>query len=428
MRRSPRAAVALTALVLLAAAGTCLPAHPVAEAQRHLAAAAAAYGDGDYDAYTAALERAFELNPASLYTRYNLACGYALTGRHDDALELLAGLVAARVDFGMAGDPDLAALGDRPEFEALVAELAAATAPIGNSTLRAELDELGLIPEGIAADAATGRLFFGSMRTGEIFVLDPDDRLWRFAILEDGARLAAIGMTVDPVRELLWAVGSTFSLTEGYDAGEPPRAGIFGFDLTTGELRERHLVDPSITGVNDVALGPDGSLYVSASTLQVLNPGAGTLAPLATSVALYGANGLTTDPEGRWLFVSSYPVGIAVVEIATGRTRLLEAPDDVTLYGIDGLYWYGDGLVAVQNGVRPWRLLRLGLDEARASVESVRILELANERLTPTTGAVVDGEIHYVGQGPAAEPAPAHFPEELAEFLGRTLIMTAALD
>ena len=45
-----------------------------------------------------------------LSTRYNLACGYALTGRDDQSLELLADLAAQRVDFGMADDPEVKAL------------------------------------------------------------------------------------------------------------------------------------------------------------------------------------------------------------------------------------------------------------------------------------------------------------------------------
>lgn len=35
------------------------------------------------------MERALELNPASFATRYNVACGYARTGRADQALDLL---------------------------------------------------------------------------------------------------------------------------------------------------------------------------------------------------------------------------------------------------------------------------------------------------------------------------------------------------
>lgn len=91
-----------------------------------------------------------------------------------------------------------------------------------SSTHYFSCDEHALIPEGIALDAGTGRLFFGSMRTGEVFAVDRHRQVSRFATVEhEGRKLAAIGMTVDAGRGLLWVVGTQFFLTEGYDADAP---------------------------------------------------------------------------------------------------------------------------------------------------------------------------------------------------------------
>ena len=101
-----------------------------AAAQDHLRAATEAYRDGDLDGFTASLEEAVALNPFSLPTQYNLACGYARTGRGDEALAVLRGLVAARVDFGMADDEDLATIRDQPAFRQLLATLRENTTPV----------------------------------------------------------------------------------------------------------------------------------------------------------------------------------------------------------------------------------------------------------------------------------------------------------
>ena len=237
--RSPRVLPLLTALLFLV--GTAIAEHPVAEAQRHQQQANAAYQAGDFEGFTRSMERAYELNPASFPTKYNLACGYARTGRADEALQLLEQLTLAQVDFGMANDPDLASLRELPKFQRLVEALAASIVPISNSTLLMTIEQFGLSAEGIAHDEETGRLFFGSMRTGDIYVIDTDEQLSKFASVADNGSYSAIGMTVDSKRRVLWTIGTWFFMAEGFDPDAPAGSGVFGFDLVTGELKHQYL-------------------------------------------------------------------------------------------------------------------------------------------------------------------------------------------
>ena len=400
----------------------------VADSQEHLRAAAAARRAGDEDQVLRSLETARRLNPASLYTQYNLARAYARNGRPDAAFELLEGLARARIDFGMAGDEELDALRGDPRFARLVDELARRTAPVAASTLRHVAPRIDLVAEGIAWDAARERLFFGSMRNGEVYQFDRHGRLSKFAAVADGKPLAAIGMTVDPGRNLLWVVGASFFLAEGFDADAPVVSGVFGFDLDSGTERERYLRDDAGHGYNDVTVAADGTLYLSGARIGRLAPGDGArIEDVATSEPVFGSNGIVVSDDGSRLITSAYPSGIAVVELAGGATRFLEAPDDVSLYGVDGLYLYDGDLVGVQNGTRPWRLMRFSLDEDLTRVVSARAIEFGTPDV-PTTGAIVGDVIHYVAQEPTAGDPPSHFDESLHEFLGRTVIRSVPLD
>lgn len=401
--------------------------NPVASAQEHLQEASAAYQAGDAAGFTAALETAYELNPASIYTRYNLARGYVATEQPDKAMALLRGLVDARIDSGMASDPDLEPLRNNAEFRQLLGRLDAALEPKVTSTPYLTVDLLGLIPEGIAYDPATQRFFFSSMRNGDVYVIDADLQLSRFGTLDRLGRLSAIGMTVDSARQRLWVIGAAFEMAEGYAEDTATPSGVFALDLDTGAVVESYRLDDAGPGLNDVAIAPNGSVYVSGDTVHVLDEQAGRLKPLETTPTLFGSNGIAVDAAGETLFVSSYPVGLAAVDLGTGLLTFLEAPDNVSLYGIDGLYWHDGALIAVQNGIRPWRLLRLTLNAEGSKVTAARHLEFASEATTPTTGAILGDQIYYIGQGPQPSALPGHFPEQLAPFMGKTLIRRTSI-
>ena len=413
---------------LLLAGGPALAQTNAAAAQEHLRTAGQAYRDGDFAGFTESLETAVALNPFSLPTQYNLACGYARTGREEEALKVLEKLVAANVDFGMAEDEDLVSLHGNPQFHRLVSELDANLQPVSASEQHFTLDQLGLIPEGIAYDGATGRLFFGSMRTGDIYVIDGGKQLSKFATVHHEGKLAAIGMSVDLRANTLWVVGSSSFLVEDFVADAPSRNGVFGFDLDSGDLLKQYIANDSLENFNDVVVGANGELYVSASTLSVIRNGSETIEPIDTSLPIFGANGIAVRPDGKRIFVSSYPVGIAAVDPETGESEWLATPENISLYGVDGLYWYKGDLVGVQNGVRPWRLVRLQLNAEQSAVTNVHLIEFANKDVTATTGAIVGDVIHYVGQGPDPARVPSQFPEAIAPFSGKIVVMTAPLN
>lgn len=400
----------------------------IATAQQYLRAADAAYEAGDFESYTRALQTAHRLNPDSLYTRYKLACGYTLTGHAEKALELLAWLTSARVDFNMEEDPDLLSLADDERFQRLVAQVALNTLPINASHRAFTIPRLDLLPEGIAWDPDGQRFFLGSMRTGEIFAVTSDGSYTKFSTVEKDGPLSAIGMAVDSARKLLWVVGAGSELVEGFAQNAAIVSGVFAFALDNGELLHAYTRNDVDFGFNDVALAPNGDLYLSGSVLGYVPAGGNSVSILKTSEAVFGSNGIVVTPDGKTLITSSYPAGIAVIRISDGHTSFLQAPDNVTLYGIDGMYLYKGDLIAVQNGARPWRLMRFTLDRELRRIESATAIEFANKDVAATTGAIVGNRIHYVGRGPVPEHLPANLPENMRHLAGATVVMTAPLD
>lgn len=400
--------------------------NPVLASQDSIQRAIAAWQAEDFETAAEALEQARAQNPESLFTRFSLARAYARLERRDDALTILEGLAKQRIDMGVSEQADFEVFAGDPRYQAFADNLAEATQPVLASEPHFELRELGLIPEGIAYDADTGRLFFSSMRTGSIFVLDDAGQVSRFADIGEPG-MSAIGVTVDRERGLLWVAAAAYPIAEDFVAGATTGSALVGIELDGGAIRHTLRWHGEDSNFNDVTVAPDGSVYVSGTGVFVVRDNPARLAPLAGGIDIFGGNGLTVHPDGKTLFVSSYPAGLYAVTLPEGDTVRMTAPDDLSLYGIDGLYWHDGALIAVQNGALPWRLMRLAVSDDRRRIESSEILELGNPATAPMTGAIVDDVIYYIGEGEQPAELPAHFPDHLRGNAGPIVIRKAAL-
>jgi sugar lactone lactonase YvrE len=112
---------------------------------------------------------------------------------------------------------------------------------------------------------------------------------------------------------------------------------------------------------------------------------------------LVSPQGLVVSADGSVLFVADYALGLCAVDLASGEVRRLETPPAATTCGIDGLDRDGNDLIAIQNGVRPHRVVRITLAPDLSRVTGVEVVEQLHPRHDePTLGAVVDGAFYYV--------------------------------
>jgi sugar lactone lactonase YvrE len=188
----------------------------------------------------------------------------------------------------------------------------------------------------------------------------------------------------------------------GFDTADAGRSGLFAFDLATGALRGRYLLakDGSAHALGDVTLTRAGDVYASDSRAPVIyrvRAGADTIEQFATSPLLLSAQGMALDRDERTMFVADYARGILRVDLATRAVRPVPAADGVLTLGIDGLYAAGSDLVGVQNGVTPYRVVRLHLDGDGRRIVAAEVLERARpDYAEPTLGVVVGHALYYV--------------------------------
>ena len=385
-----------------------------AAAQAVRTEALAAYAKGDHATFLAKSQRAVALDPTTIVDRYNVACGHALLGHPDKAFAALGQLADEGVDFGFARDPDFTSLHGDPRWKPLVARVDALFPVVTTGERAFDMGgALGIVPEGIAHDPATGRFFVGSMRTGAVYAIGAEGGVTELARLEIGGNgVAALGLEVDAARNRLWAVGTAFGLHEGFRPELEGVSGLFGLDLATGEIEELHVPEAgSGATFNDLTVAPSGAIYLSGGPPHVFRPGDDVgIEPLPIEPAMAYSNGITATQDGTALYVAADLQSIGRVDLETMAWSYLALPEGVNLRSFDGLYHVPaegpDALVGVQLGLGHWRVVRVDLDEAGTAVTGIEVLEQRNPGiLSATTGVVVGDGLVVIARGPVPEGA-----------------------
>lgn len=390
-------------LVTLLVASLTAQADDFARLRELRAAARAAYDAEDYASFLARTRESAELFPDSPAVLYNLACGLALTGQAEAAFEKLERLLRMQLHFDVAADGDFAALKDKPAFESLRTRFEALRAPQGQARRALRLPEKDLITEGLAHDPKSGDWFVSSVHKRKVVRVGKDGRARDFVASRQDGLYAALALKLDPQRRLLWVASSAVAEMEGYLPADEGRAALFAFALDTGKLvRRLEAPGPKLAhNFNDLALDARGTLYLSdavSGQIWRLPPDGKELEELVPAGRLASPQGLVLSADARVMFVADYSRGLFRLELANGALQPVSAPHDLVLAGIDGLVADGrGGLVAIQNGIAPHRVVRLALDAAGTRVESSQILALGLPEMNePTLGERLGDELYFV--------------------------------
>ena len=354
------------------------------------------------------LNRALQHRPNYLDPLLLKAGALLALGNEQAALQTVATLSAFGHDLPLDQDPRLEKLWSHPDLlSAVTRQRQSAAQSVVRSTPAFRLQQRDLIPESVVFDPP-GDFYISSVRqrkivryrgqggtggTGEVHELvGPDGD-------GHGPIFSVLGMAIDPVRRTLWAVSAALPQTQGFSEAWQGRSELLKIDLDSGTIAGR-LTPPTETPsqLNDVTVAPDGTVYVTSS----LPPGGvfrGSVGGSPDGLEPFGEpglrspQGLAVSEDGTRLFVADYSYGIAVFDTATGRRDWLAEPAGFFLSGIDGLTRIGDDLIAIQNGIRPHRVLRLRPDLQNQGFKLVEVLEQGHPDYSePTLGVgIADG-------------------------------------
>jgi sugar lactone lactonase YvrE len=314
---------------------------------------------------------------------YLLARRYTALGDLDRARSLLTECLS--LDEGFEPDtPALAPLQRSPDIHDLADRFRRRHPPVHRASVGFTVAEKDLFPEGLAFDADRHTFYLSSEYHNKIVAIDRSRRASDF-VDPDRYHLSPVGgLRVDPVDHSVWAAT---------DSAE------FVHIDPAGQLLERFSApEPGPHILNDLVVRPR-DVYLTDTRGHLVyrfDRAAHTFEPLTFHRPLFSPNGITFSQDGRLLLVAD-DVGVLAVELGTGRTFDVSPGQRNTLAGIDGLYWYRDGLVGVQYGTGLHRVMRWRLSADARTVRSSDVLEYRTDLVSfPTTGAIVGNDFYFL--------------------------------
>jgi sugar lactone lactonase YvrE len=378
------------------------------------------YQAGDFKGYLAHMQRAAAERPNHPVMLFDLAGAWALNGDAGNAAATIRRLAAMQVWLNTS-DHDFDPVRKDHRFRSCLKELdAVAALHTSNSSVAFTLPEKGLLTEGITWDPVTGAFFVSSTHKRKIVRIDGDGTTGDFVPAAADGMQGALGIKVDPARRLLWAATSPFSRVEGFKPADKNEVFLRAFDLQSGKQVKKFRHPKEGGFFDDLTVAGDGTVYVSdpiAGAVFRLPADATQIDPepwLPRGIAR-SPQGLALSEDEKTLYVADYTGWILAVERASGKVRRLAMPPDFAVTGIDGLVRSGNYLIAIQNSLRPNRVVRLELSRDGLTIRRWKTLDIGNTHFDePTLGtlgpradyyfiAASQGHLFDEGKEPATE-------------------------
>lgn len=363
--------------------------------------AARAYERHDTEAWVEATRKLHKLRPYNQDFMRHLVEGHARLGELSKAYDIMLKMQQQ----GLAQDWDeidaVEPMRKHSLYDHLNGLMKEAGEPFGDTETWSTLDRDTVMPEALAHDAEGDRIFLGTVRDGHIRY-SSDGETWNdFADPESLPQLQAVfDLAVDAERGVLWVATGTVPQFQGPERDDDVRSSLLKLDLESGELEAEYPLS-SGSGRNllgSLAVAGDGTVFAADTQSPIiyrLAADGDDLEPFFGHQNFTSLRGLALSGDDKLLYVADYELGIFVIDAEGEQAWKLAVPDSLNEGGIDGLFWWDNHLVAIQNAIAPQRVVRLKLGDDGLGVVAVAPIAAAQPEFDTPTFGTMDGQHLY---------------------------------
>jgi DNA-binding beta-propeller fold protein YncE len=354
---------------------------------------------GDNPKFYELILAAHKVHPYHQGILFNTARAAALNNKPEEAIAFLTKAIYIKADFDLK-NPDLKSLEGRDDFEKLKSIQTQILKPIINSDTAFVVHDRTSHIESITPGERKNVFYLGSIHKRKIIRVDEKGNAEDFTTSRQDGLCSVFGLKVDPTKKYLWACSSPMEEMENYDTAAT--SGVYKFDIKTGKLLKRYESNEKQGFIfGDLTLDPKGNVFVSDTKnniIFIVNEKSGKLESYFTSPDFWNLQGISFTADGRYLFIADYIKGIFRLDTKDKSLQQLTANFDESLKSVDGLTFYKNSLIAIQNAIIPMRVTQYQLNEKLDGITDYTIIDRGHPAFNePTIGCIADDTLYYIG-------------------------------
>lgn len=355
---------------------------------------------GDLQRLTWTLKRLVELQPNAGGLKFALAATYAELGEKSQTYDLLLAMQKEGYGYDLSDDAKFAKVSDTRVWSYVVDGLKSNLKPFGPGKVAYTLPKGDHLYDSLAFDPNRGKLLVGSVRDGTIQLLGKDGKLEDFiAANAENGLWCIYAMAAVPEDDALYVASTASVYFRNFKKEDYGKAGVFKFKLSSGKFVEKYLLEPDsdTRTLSSIAAGKGGLVFAADGLRnQIYRLDGGKLKLTMQNPQLTSLRGLALDEAGKNLYFADYTQGVFGIDLAAGKGfDLAYDTNRLVLQGVDGLYWYKHGLITIESGMTPKRVMRLTLASDGRKISNAAPVDAAHPEFKLPTYGVVDGDTLY---------------------------------
>jgi hypothetical protein len=352
--------------------------------------------------YTLFLKLAIQLDsirPMHPTFAYNLASAYSLNGKKQEALSVLKEIVLTNNTIAFEEDSDFESIKEDKGFKELLQLKVSQSAIIENSVQKLSLSEKDLHPEGLLYLEKQKLWLSSSIRNKKIVAFDANGKCTDWFT---DCSYSVFALKTDRNQKYLWVACSAIPEMKGFTKEIEGKSEILKIEIATQKLVQRYSTEGNHV-FGDIIVAKNNDVYISDSVEPMIYKIEKDSFILWKDLRkeAFNLQGITFNENESKLFIADYLKGILVIDSKTKEQSWLGFPEESSKKGIDGLVFYKNSLITIQNGVGPIRIVRYKLNDSATKILDFVVLDNNREVFNePALATLIQNKLYFFANSP----------------------------